>query len=198
MASFARAPAASVQRRRPGPPTVSGRRWGVPDVGCGMILVAPVQAMTARYSGLVTRTLAFALDAAIINVVAWGTGLVVALGLSLISVPEEVRTLLVAIGAALSCAWAVGYFVFFWSATGQTPGNRVMGIVVLDATTRLPVHAGGATLRVVCLPLSALPLCAGFAMILFDGRRRGLHDRLAHTVVEQGDDKGRHSHRGNV
>ena len=34
-----------------------------------------------RYAGLATRTLAFAVDAAVINAVVWFVGLVVALGL---------------------------------------------------------------------------------------------------------------------
>ena len=149
-----------------------------------MTIVVQARATTVRYAGLVTRTLAFSLDAVIINVVAWGTGIVIALGLSLISLPEDVRTWLAAIGAVLGCAWAIAYFVFFWSATGQTPGNRVMRIIVLDASTGHPVHAGRAALRLACLPLAAIPLCAGFLMILFDGRRRALQDRLARTVVE--------------
>jgi uncharacterized RDD family membrane protein YckC len=33
------------------------------------------------------------------------------------------------------------------------------------------------------LPLSAIPLCAGFLMILVDRRRRALHDRIVRTVV---------------
>jgi uncharacterized RDD family membrane protein YckC len=149
-----------------------------------MTVVVTVRATTVSYAGLVTRTLAFAMDAVIINVVAFGTGIVIALGLSLISLPDEVTTLLTAIGAVLACAWAIAYFVFFWSATGQTPGNRVMRIVVLDASTGHPVHAGRAVLRLLCLPLAAIPLCAGFLMILFDDRRRALQDRLARTVVE--------------
>jgi uncharacterized RDD family membrane protein YckC len=149
-----------------------------------MTVVVTVRATTVSYAGLVTRTLAFAIDAVIINVVAWGTGIVIALGLSLISLPEDVRTILAAIGAVLACAWAIAYFVFFWSATGQTPGSRVMRIIVLDASTGHPVHAGRAAFRLLCLPLSAIPLCAGFLMILVDGRRRALHDRLARTVVE--------------
>jgi len=31
--------------------------------------------------------------------------------------------------------------------------------------------------------LAAIPLLAGFFIVLFDDRRRGLHDRLARTVV---------------
>ena len=137
----------------------------------------------AAYAGLATRTLAFALDAALINATAWFVGTVVALGLSLLGVPGELKTWLAAIGAALALVWTVAYFAFFWSSSGQTPGNRVLGIRVQDAATAGPVRARRALLRVVLLPLSALPLCAGFLLILVDDRRRALHDGLAGTTV---------------
>jgi uncharacterized RDD family membrane protein YckC len=148
----------------------------------------PVQAGNGRppaltYAGLATRTLAFAIDAAIVNCAAWLTGAVIALGLSLFSLPHSVQVALAAIGAALGFLWVIAYFTFFWSADGQTPGDRVMRIRVLRASTGEPIHALRALLRVLVLPLSALPLCAGFLMILVDDRRRALHDRLVGTVV---------------
>jgi uncharacterized RDD family membrane protein YckC len=135
------------------------------------------------YAGLATRTLAFAVDAAVITAVAWFVGGVVALCLSLIRVPGEVRIVVAAIGAAVALVWTIGYFVFFWSANGQTPGNRLLGIAVRDARTGAPPRARRAALRVLALPLSALPLCAGFLLILVDPHRRALHDRLVRTVV---------------
>jgi uncharacterized RDD family membrane protein YckC len=145
--------------------------------------VAPADAPSATYGGLATRTLAFAMDAAVVNLVVWFVGAVVALALSVIGLPEQVRTILVAIGAALAFMWLLAYFAFFWSTTGQTPGNRLMRIRVQDATTGEPVRLRRALARVLLLPLSAIPLCAGFLLVLFDGRRRALHDRLARTVV---------------
>jgi uncharacterized RDD family membrane protein YckC len=136
-----------------------------------------------EYGGLATRTVAFALDAVIINVVAWGVAAVVAVGLSLLKVPDEVVTVMAAIGAAIAIAWSIAYFAYFWSATGQTPGDRLLGLQVLRAEGGEPPHLGRAVVRVLCLPLSAIPLCAGFLMILVDSRRRGLHDHIAGTVV---------------
>jgi uncharacterized RDD family membrane protein YckC len=135
------------------------------------------------FAGLVTRTLAFALDAAIINLTAWAVGAVVALGLSLLAIPEDVRNVIALIGAGVALAWTFGYFVFFWSASGQTPGNRVLGIAVRDGASGEPIRARRAAIRLLLLPLSALPLCAGFLMILVDPRRRALHDWLIGTVV---------------
>jgi uncharacterized RDD family membrane protein YckC len=136
-----------------------------------------------RYIGLATRTLAFAVDAAIIDVVAWGTAAIVALCLSLVGIHGEIRTLIAAIGAILAAGGAIVYFVFFWSVSGQTPGNRMLGIRVVDARTGEPISGRRAALRVVGLVLAAIPLCAGFLMILVDRQRRGLQDRIARTVV---------------
>jgi uncharacterized RDD family membrane protein YckC len=135
------------------------------------------------YAGLVTRTIAFAIDAAIINVAFWGTGTVIALGLSLFHLPQAVKVALAAVGGVVGLAWAIGYLTFFWSADGQTPGDRVMRIRVVRARTGEPLKVVGALLRVFALVLSALPLCAGFLLILVDNRRRALHDRLVGTVV---------------
>jgi uncharacterized RDD family membrane protein YckC len=136
-----------------------------------------------EYAGLATRTIAFAVDAAVINVVAWFVGAVVALGLSLLTLPQEVVVVLAGIGAMIALLWTVGYFVFFWSGTGQTIGDRLLGIIVRDGATLAPLNLRRAALRLLALPLSALPLFAGFLLILVDGRRRALHDRLVRTVV---------------
>lgn len=136
-----------------------------------------------RYIGLATRTLAFAVDAAIITAIAWSTGAVVALCLSLIGVPGEIKTLIAAMGTVLATAGSIGYFVFFWSARGETPGDRMLGIRVVDAATGEPINARRALVRVGGVVLAAIPLCAGFLLILIDSRRRGLQDRIARTVV---------------
>lgn len=135
-----------------------------------------------QYVGLVTRALAFAVDAALIDVVAIVTGAVVALAFSVVTVPDVVRTVAAAIGAVLAVVWTVGYFVTFWATTGQTPGSRLFGIRVCGASgDRLPPHR--ALLRFAGLTLAALPLFAGFLLILVDDRRRGLHDWIARSVV---------------
>ncbi len=136
-----------------------------------------------RYEGIVTRAIAFAIDAAVINLVAVGVAGTVALGLSILTVPDTVDTVLLAVGGVLFVIWSAGYFVFFWSTTGQTPGARLMRIMVCRAEDGGLVTPLVALLRVVYLTLAAIPLLAGFLPILVDDRRRGLHDMLARTVV---------------
>jgi uncharacterized RDD family membrane protein YckC len=134
------------------------------------------------YVGAVTRAIAFTLDAAIINAVALGVTAAVALMLSIVNIPQSLVAPVVAAGGAIYLLWIVGYFAAFWSTTGQTPGNRVMRIRVTDAQGGI-LPPRRAVLRFGALLLAALPLFAGFALILFDDRRRGLHDRLVRTVV---------------
>jgi uncharacterized RDD family membrane protein YckC len=136
-----------------------------------------------RYIGLATRTLAFAVDAAIITAAAWSTGAIVGLCLSLIGLSGELKTVIAAIGAALTALVSVGYFAFFWSARGQTPGDRMLGIRVVDATTGDAISGRRALVRVGGVVLAAIPLCAGFLLILVDRQRRGLQDLIARTVV---------------
>jgi uncharacterized RDD family membrane protein YckC len=135
------------------------------------------------YEGLVTRSIAFALDAAVINLVAIAVGAIVALGLSVLSTPDWLDTVLLAVAGAAYVIWTIGYFATFWSTTGQTPGDRLMQIRVCRAEGGEPLSVTGSVFRLLCIALAALPLFAGFLPILFDNRRRGVHDMLAGTVV---------------
>ena len=150
-----------------------------------MTVVLDVPAVRPRvYVGLVTRAIAFAIDAAIVNAVAIVVAAIVALTLTIVSKPDELRAVLIAIGGVAWLLWTVGYFATFWSTTGQTPGNRVMRIRVSAADGEaLPLSR--ALVRFVGLTLAAIPLFAGFALILFDDRRRGLQDLLARSVVTE-------------
>ncbi len=142
----------------------------------------PPEASPQRYVGLITRGIAFAIDAALINVAA----LLVSLGASLIAslfhFPPLLRTILLALGAAAYIVWMVGYFVVFWTSTGQTPGNRVLRIRVLSSSGEL-IDVRSALVRWAGMMLAALPFFAGFLLIPFSSKRRGLHDHLARTLV---------------
>ena len=145
--------------------------------------VAETSAAPVEYIGLVTRAIAFAFDAAVIQLVAIAVTGTVALILSLVSLPDEVDTVIAVIGGIVYVLWLTGYFVVFWSSTGQTPGNRVFQIRVCRATDGEPPSVKACVLRLAGLVLAALPLFAGFVPILYDDRRRGVQDMLAGTVV---------------
>jgi uncharacterized RDD family membrane protein YckC len=143
---------------------------------------APPKENEQPYIGVVTRTIALGVDAAVINVVAllvWG---VLTLVFSIFPPSEQRHNIAVIAGGAAFALWIVGYFVAFWTATGQTPGNRMLQIRVsrADGGRLRPRHA---LVRLAGMVLAAAPLMLGFAPILFTDRRRGVHDWLAGTVV---------------
>lgn len=135
-----------------------------------------------RYAGLVTRAVALLLDAVAINAIAALAGGAINLIAQAFGHHGGLDITQVAISAALWVIWVVSYFVGFWTLTGQTPGDRVLGIRVL-LTTGKTMSAPQSLLRVGATVLAALPLGAGFLPILVDERRRGLQDWIAHTIV---------------
>jgi uncharacterized RDD family membrane protein YckC len=135
-----------------------------------------------RYVGLITRAVAFAVDAAVINLVAIVVEVGAALILSLVHVASGLKPPLVTVAAVAYALWAMGYFVGFWAGTGQTPGSRVMQIRVVSLQGE-PIKPVRGVVRCIGLLLAALPLFAGYLMILFNRRRRGLQDYMARTVV---------------
>ena len=62
------------------------------------------------YAGFVTRALAFAIDAAVISAVAIAVAAVAALASTIVFIPADVKTVLLAIGAAAYVVWSVAYF----------------------------------------------------------------------------------------
>jgi uncharacterized RDD family membrane protein YckC len=135
------------------------------------------------YAGFVTRATAFILDDLIIVTV--GTLGVIGAGLILDAViPGGVSVNLESVlgAAAWGAVLSTAYFVGFWSLAGQTPGMRLMGIVVVPVSGGR-VTFGRAVRRIVGLVACWLTLGLGFALVLVDDRRQGLNDKIAKTFV---------------
>lgn len=135
-----------------------------------------------EYVGLVSRTVAIAIDAAIINVVALVVGVAIALITDTLGFPKQVMDVIAIIAGFVYAGWAVLYFVTMWSVNAQTFGGRVMGFRVQRPDGTRP-GVRRSLVRFGALVLAALPLGLGFVRVLFDDRRRGFHDRVANTVV---------------
>jgi uncharacterized RDD family membrane protein YckC len=137
--------------------------------------------VTSPYAGIATRGIALFIDAAIAN----GLYIVGAALLGLIGSlvgdlhPQWLVALIAAIGWSLVVG---GYFVLFWTTTGQTPGMRMMRLRVVTYRGER-VHFARALIRLGGLLLAIIPLFAGFLPVLVDERRRALQDFLARTVV---------------
>jgi uncharacterized RDD family membrane protein YckC len=138
---------------------------------------------TARLAGFATRVLAFAVDLLIIDVAALAFGGALAWAANVLGV--ELNPSGPVIAGLAAVGWIVllsTYLVVFWCLTGQTPGMRFMGIRVTDRRGAPPGFVRSLR-RLVGMYLSAIPFGAGFLLILVDDRRRGLHDRIAGTLV---------------
>ena len=55
--------------------------------------------------------------------------------------------------------------------------------VIAPGAERGRIGPRRAIVRLLAMTLAAIPLLPGFLMALYDDRRRGLHDRIAATVV---------------
>jgi uncharacterized RDD family membrane protein YckC len=140
---------------------------------------------TSGYAGVVSRGVALGIDAAMINVIAILLGAAISAILSLFGDKDGFDLGAVLAGAFAWGLWAGVYFVSFWTFVGQTPGDRLLGIHVIGP--RGDMEIGRAIRRYIGLVLCLLPFGLGFVPVLFDDRRRGLHDRFANTVVRWGD-----------
>ena len=134
-----------------------------------------------QYGGVATRAVAFMIDVAIAHVIFLTGAAMLGLVASLVGDlrPEWL------VAALLASGWTVvvgGYFVLFWTAAGQTPGMRLMRLRVARPSGD-PPRLGRALLRLIGLGMAIVPLFAGFLPVLFNERRRGLHDFFGDTVV---------------
>jgi uncharacterized RDD family membrane protein YckC len=143
----------------------------------------PAPAASPVYEGLVTRGIAFAVDAALINLAALIVSVSVGLALSVLDPSNSLETVALAVAGVAYVVWTIAYFVTFWSTTGQTPGNRLLQIRVCRAGDGDALRPRKSLVRLGAMVLCALPLFAGFLPILVDNRRRGLHDMIAGSVV---------------
>lgn len=152
---------------------VVAERVHVPQAAAGPVEVS--------YGGFVTRTLAFAIDAALIDIGALAFAGIVALVFSIFPVSHDLRNVAAVVGGVLFVIWVIAYFTTFWITTGDTPGSRVMRIRVVraDGSQLRPRHA---LVRLVGM-LVSLPLLWGYLPILVTDRRRGAFDAMAGTVV---------------
>jgi len=85
----------------------------------------------------------------------------------------------------LAILLAALYYVYFWGVQGATPGKHVLGLVVVDSEGRAPIGVAAAILRLLGYGVSGLLFGIGFLLVPLTGR--GLHDRIAGTLVVQRD-----------
>jgi uncharacterized RDD family membrane protein YckC len=142
-------------------------------------VVLPARMTSPDYAGVVSRTVAFFVDATVVIVAtitaAAGAQLVVTV------VGAEWRDLvhkaLPALVAVVPLLFALYDFVF-WVLAGRTPGMALLGLRLTSTAGR---RAGWLSALVRALVLTIFPI--GWLWCLVDRRHQAVHDKLARTLV---------------
>lgn len=127
-----------------------------------------------QYAGGGSRFLAAIIDLVVIMVVSFILGLIIALTLGK---NGEI------LGNLLSIVINIGYFVFYQAMNGQTLGKKAMKIKVVDLSGNKPTIMTFFLREIIGKLISTIILLIGYLMILWDGKKQGLHDKIAGTVV---------------
>ena len=103
------------------------------------------------------------------------------------AVGREITVLPVFVLVALGFVGTIfmsGYFIFFWSLSGQTLGKLLTGNRIVDSSGKQePLGIRCACLRLFGTLVSVLILGFGFLGLWTDAQRRGWHDRISGTCV---------------
>jgi len=83
-----------------------------------------------------------------------------------------------------------GYFIVTTGILGQTAGKFAAGIIVVDREGRVPGLPLAIPREMLGKFVSVVTLGIGFAWILYDHDRQGLHDKIAGTYVVKKSDAG--------
>lgn len=159
--------------------------WSRPSVIAVPAVTSVLAAPTGpRYAGFWVRTLAFFLDWLLLSMAGYASlpmvGSALAFAHMRLGVPVPGR--LARISAALAIAWI--YRAGMESSRFQaTVGKAILQLKVTDLAGRA-ISFSQASFRHICRSLvGGLTLGIGLAVAGFDLRKRGLHDKLAGTLV---------------
>ena len=135
-----------------------GPMWGPGTAGYGA---------EPQYAGFWIRVVAYLIDSVI-----YSTALFF-----------SVLAMFLLVGFILFPLIAFGYFPYFWSKSGATPGMQMLGLRVVRARDGGPLDFGTAFVRLIGFWINGMVCDLGFIWVAFEPRKRGWHDMIADTVV---------------
>lgn len=136
---------------------------------------------TAELAGLWARLAAYLIDVLALALASWAIVFSIAGELSpsgTARVPPEA----VVATVALFLVGSLVYFTVLWKQYGQTLGLRMWGIKIIRVNAA-PLTWESALMRFLGYLICWATLSALFLWAVFDRRRQGLHDKMAHTYV---------------
>ena len=150
-----------------------------------------VQGGNVEYAGFGIRLLAWLIDFLVLLflsfIIALISGFFIAFLLIYVSIVSAdssiVRFLSDFIGGFIGFSVNLLYFTLFWSSKFQgTPGKILLGLKIVDANGN-KISYSTALIRYISTIISSLLLGIGYLLIIFDGKKQALHDKLASTYV---------------
>jgi uncharacterized RDD family membrane protein YckC len=142
-------------------------------------------------AGFFSRSVAFIIDLVILSVAQLvGAALIQVLlrFFRLTGLVASIKTILensalqIGSGALLITLLVIGYYTFFWSLVGFTPGKAILGLKVVRSNGE-KLSFGRSLVRFFSYWISAIPLFLGFFWVLWDSKRQCWHDKIAGSQV---------------
>jgi uncharacterized RDD family membrane protein YckC len=138
-----------------------------------------------RFAGIGQRIIGYIIDGFVVGIL--GTVVFFVLGLLAAALSSAGADALAGISALLMVVAFFGimllYFPYFWQASGQTPGMKLMRIRVVRDADGGPITWGPAVIRLIGFWVSSFVFYIGFLWVFVDKRRRGWFDLMAGTCV---------------
>jgi uncharacterized RDD family membrane protein YckC len=136
-----------------------------------------------EYAGIVSRGIAFFIDAAVVVVLCtvgfeFAVTVLSTIGVAHASVTFSANAIGFLIGVPIVF---VAYCAASWVLIGRTPGMFLLGVRVVRPDGHSP-RTGRSVVRALAYWISGI-LMLGFIWIMFDKRRQGFHDKIAGTFV---------------
>jgi len=151
----------------------------------------PAQVQAPRPAGFFSRLVAFVIDLVILSIVQLVGSAFIQVFLRFFRLSGlaanlkalwENSTYNIFAGSLILILFVIGYFTFFWTLVGFTPGKAILGLKVVRRDGA-KVSFGRSLLRFFSYWISALPLFLGFFWVIWDSNRRSWHDKIAGTQV---------------
>jgi len=142
-------------------------------------------------AGFFSRAVAFIIDLVILSVAQLvGAALIQTLlkFFRLTGLVANIKTILessafqIGSGAVLITLLVIGYYTFFWTLVGFTPGKAILGLKVVRSNGE-KLSFGRSLVRFFSYWISAIPLFLGFFWVLWDSKRQCWHDKIAGSQV---------------
>jgi uncharacterized RDD family membrane protein YckC len=133
--------------------------------------------VSQQYAGVLTRSAALVVDAALVATVASGVAVVVGLVGATFGYRDAARVVVALAVVAFPAVLAL-YNAGFWALVGRTPGMALFGVRVVPGRGG-PLRWPAALVR--ALVFAVFPIGALGSVV--DRRHQAVHDKLARTVV---------------